>query len=292
MERKPTVVALGMFDGMHIGHRELIACCVRIADAMSAVPAVYTFTHHPQAVLRGESPKSLMDAGERRGTMERLGVREVRMVPFTRELSALTPVQFVDSLASIWTLRALVVGYNYSFGQFGAGTPETLLPLGRERGFAVEIVPPVLFDGEAVSSTRIRALIERGDVKTAASMLAGPYTLTGTVIKNKQFGRTIDFPTANMQPEAGRLLPPDGVYITEARTEGGVFRAVTNVGSNPTVGGERLSIETHLLDFCGNLYGRTLSVSFLDRIRGEVRFDSSEQLKRQIARDVEMARAL
>lgn len=290
MKRKPAVVALGMFDGMHIGHRELIARCLRIAGAEDALPSVYTFSNHPQSVLRGESPKCLMSADERYALMRRLGVEDLRMVPFTRELAVLSPEAFIASLKELWTLRAVVVGYNYSFGRYGAGKADTLVAIGREQGFDVEVVPPVLLAGEPVSSTRIRALLEEGEVGSAADMLAAPYTLSGTVVKNKQFGRTIDFPTANILPDADRVLPKDGVYVSAARVGADSFRAVTNVGTNPTVGGERLSIETHLIGFSGELYGKALAVSFLERIRGEQRFDSVEALRARIALDVATAR--
>jgi riboflavin kinase/FMN adenylyltransferase len=183
-----------------------------------------------------------------------------------------------------------VVGYNYSFAKYGAGTPETLQALGSAHGFPVEVVPPVAFLEEPVSSTRIRTLIEQGAVRMAAAMLLRPYTLCGTVIRNRQFGREMGFPTANIWPEPGRVLPKDGVYVSEAQVGGERYRAITNVGKNPTVGGERLAVETHLLDFSGDLYGRRLCVSFLEYMRGEQRFDSPADLQKRIAADVETAR--
>ncbi len=289
-ERRSAVVALGMFDGMHAGHRELIKRCVKMAEQKAAAAAVYSFSNHPQTVLTGESPKSLMNTDERRRVMESLGIQDVRLDEFTRELADLPPRGFIEKLNAVWRLRAVVAGYNYSFGRHGAGTPETLRELGKEYGFAVEIVEPVMYDGEPVSSTRIRGCVERGDMQAAFAMLSAPYTLSGTVIQNRQFGRTIDFPTANIGVEPDRTLPREGVYGTEATVEGRRFNAVTNVGSNPTVGGTGISIETHLIGFSGDLYGKRLSVAFLKRLRGEVRFASIDALKAQIARDVEAAK--
>jgi riboflavin kinase/FMN adenylyltransferase len=290
MKREAAVVALGMFDGMHMGHRALITRCVRMAGECAAIPAVYSFSNHPQTVLRNEAPPCLTDAAERKALMEELGVRDVQMPRFTAALAALSPEAFVETLLAQWDIRALVVGYNYSFAKYGAGTPETLQALGSAHGFPVEVVPPVAFLEEPVSSTRIRTLIEQGAVRMAAAMLLRPYTLCGTVIRNRQFGREMGFPTANIWPEPGRVLPKDGVYVSEAQVGGERYRAITNVGKNPTVGGERLAVETHLLDFSGDLYGRRLCVSFLEYMRGEQRFDSPADLQKRIAADVETAR--
>lgn len=290
MKREAAVVALGMFDGMHMGHRALITRCVQMAGECAAIPAVYSFSNHPQTVLRNETPPCLTDAEERRALMEELGVRDVQMPPFTKALAALSPEAFVETLLALWDIRGLVVGYNYSFARHGAGTPETLGALGAVHGFPVEVVPPVEYLGEPVSSTRIRARIEQGDVRMAAAMLLRPYALCGTVIRNRQFGREMGFPTANIWPEPGRVLPRDGVYVSEAMLGDKSYRAITNVGKNPTVGSERLAVETHLLDFSGDLYGSRLRVSFLEYLRGEQRFDSPADLQKRIAADVETAR--
>ena len=290
MKREAAVVALGMFDGMHMGHRALITRCVDMADEHAAIPAVYSFANHPQTVLKKEAPPCLTDAGERKALMEDLGVRDVQMPPFTEALAALSPEAFIETLLALWDIKALVVGYNYSFARYGAGTPETLRALGGACGFLVEVVPPVVFLGEPVSSTRIRTLLEQGEVRTAAAMLERPYTLCGTVIRNRQFGREMGFPTANIWPEPGRVLPKDGVYVSDALVDDKSYRAITNLGKNPTVGGERLSMETHLIDFSGDLYGRRMCVSFLERMRGEQKFDTPAALQKRIAADVEAAR--
>ncbi|MDO4571858.1 MAG: bifunctional riboflavin kinase/FAD synthetase [Clostridia bacterium] len=291
-DREAAVVALGMFDGLHIGHRALLARCRALAETLGALPAAYTFLNHPQTVLSAAGPARLLGAQEKRAMMEALGIGCVCMEPFTRELAALSPEGFIQRLAARWELRALVAGFNYSFGRDGAGGPETLRELGARYGFRAEVLGPVLFKGEPVSSTRIRSLLEDGDARAAADMLGAPYTLCGRVVKNRQIGRRIGFPTANIAPEPGRVLPAEGVYASEARVGDASWRAVTNVGKNPTVGGGRLSIETHLIGFDGELYGRELRVSFLARLRGETRFPSEEALRRQIALDVAAAKAL
>ena len=292
MEQKGSVaVALGMFDGMHVGHRALIARTVEYAAKQGCLSAVYTFANHPSTVLGGGSAL-LSDAAERAALMRSLGCDIVRMDTFTRELAALTPEAFVEMLFESWQVRRFVVGFNYTFGRFGEGTPEMLTALGARMGFSVDTVEPVLYRGEPVSSTRIRAAIEAGDVASATDMLSRPYALTGEVVANRRIGRRIGFPTANIAAEPGRVVPARGVYATEAVVRGETFRAVTNVGMNPTVGGDRLSIETHLIGFSGDAYGQPLTVRFLQRLRGETTFENVDALKRQIAQDVEAAKRI
>lgn len=289
-KRTSAVVALGMFDGMHIGHRALIERATRLARSEGALSVVDTFLNHPAEVLGG-SVRMLSTAEERERHMRLSGADEVRMRPFTREYAAWSPERFVEEELSAWDVRAFVVGFNYTFGERGSGTPETLRALGERHGFLVETAPPVLWEGEPVSSTRIRMALERGDVAAATEMLGRPYALEGDVIANRRIGRRIGFPTANIAPDASRVLPKDGVYAALARTENGVYPAMTNVGTNPTVGGETLSIESHLLDYDGDLYGKRLTVSFLSRIRDEQKFASVEALKEQLTRDVLAVRA-
>lgn len=284
-KRKPAVVALGMFDGMHIGHRALIGRATELARAEGALSVVDTFSNHPAEVLGG-SIRMLSSVQEREQLMRFCGADEVRMRPFTREYAAYRPERFAEEELAAWDVRAFVVGFNYTFGEHGSGTPETLRTLGERYGFLVETVPPVLWDGEPVSSTRIRMALERGDATAAARMLGRAYALTGEVIANRRIGRRIGFPTANIAPDAGRVLPKEGVYAALAQTPDGVFPAMTNVGTNPTVGGTALSIESHLLDFDGDLYGKPLTVSFLSRIRDERTFESVEALREQLMRDV------
>lgn len=290
-QSREAVVALGMFDGMHIGHRALIGRAVALAGEYGCTAAAYTFLNHPMTVLGG-GIRMLGAPEERAAVMRALGVTDVYMERFTRAFSRKSPEEFVELLCARWRVRALVAGFNYSFGAGGAGTPETLCALGKEHGFAVSVLPEVTLDGAPVSSTRIRRDVELGAVESAARMLLHPYTLTGTVIANRRIGRRIGFPTANIAPPEDRVLPGRGVYATDAAIDGTTWRAVTNVGTNPTVHGDRLSIETHLLGFDGDAYGKALSIGFLARLRGERRFDSVEALKAQIARDVTGAREL
>ncbi|MEN6594528.1 MAG: bifunctional riboflavin kinase/FAD synthetase [Clostridiaceae bacterium] len=290
-ELTPAVVALGMFDGVHLGHRALLGRAVEQAKALRAEPAVFTFSNHPMDVLGG-SVKLLSGMKERNAMIRSLGIEELISEPFTCALAALSPEAFVDLLQARWNVRALIAGYNYTFGDHGLGTPETLEQLGRERGFDVLVVPPVLYEGEPVSSTRAREAVERGDMALAEALLARKYSLSGRVVRNKRIGRRIGFPTANIDADPRRVLPPNGVYATFAYVGGSAYRAVTNIGNNPTVQGEKLTIETYILDFDSDIYGEELTVAFRSFLRGEIDFDSMEALKAQIERDVLQASAL
>ena len=288
---EPAVVALGMFDGVHLGHRALMSRLQEEAKLLHAIPAVYTFSNHPLEVLGG-NVRLLSGIRERNMLLRSLGAEELESVPFTREMASLSPEAFVDLLSAKWDVRGLVVGYNYTCGDRGAGTPETLREIGNRRGFSVSVVEPVLLEGEPVSSTRIREAVERGDITLANRLLKRRYTLSGTVVQNKRIGSRIGFPTANIDANPKRAIPADGVYATFASVDGGMYRAVTNIGTNPTVNGEKLTIETHLIDFHADIYGQPLSILFRKRMRGELMFDSLDALKEQIRLDVEEAELL
>lgn len=280
-----------MFDGVHLGHRALMTRLLEEAKRLRAIPVVYTFSNHPLEVLGG-NVRLLSGTRERNMILRSLGAEEVESVPFTLEMAHLSTEQFIDLLSEKWDVRGLVVGYNYTCGDRGAGTPDTLRTIGKARGFSVSTVEPVLFEGEPVSSTRIREAVERGDVSLAEQLLKRRYTLTGTVVQNKRIGRRIGFPTANIEADGKRVVPADGVYATFAFVGGVVHRAVTNIGTNPSVHGDKLTIETHLIDFNADIYGQQLTIAFRKRLRGEAMFETLDELKAQIQRDVEAAAML
>ncbi len=289
MERNtPAVVALGMFDGVHIGHKALLRRTVEEAKRFRAVPAAYTFSNHPMEALGG-SVRLLTGMRDRNALIRSLGIEELVSEPFTKQTAVLSPEAFVEELLTRWDVRALVAGYNYTFGDGGRGTPETLRQIGEEKGFCVVVVPPVMLGGAPVSSTRVRETIEHGEMQLAAELLGRPYLLSGRVVQNKRIGRRIGFPTANIEPDETRVLPPDGVYASYAYVQGAAYRAVTNVGVNPTVHGEKRSVETHLIGFDADIYGAELQIGFRFRIRDEITFDSVDALKAQIERDVAAA---
>lgn len=282
-------VALGTFDGVHLGHAEIINHAMRAAREQNLSPLIYTFSTHPMALF-GRQPALLMLDEARIAALKRFCA--VAADDFTKDFAAMEPRDFVKMLVTRFSMRHAVAGFNYTFGKSGAGDTALLEALGKELGFTVDCVPPVLFENEPVSSTRIRAALGEGDVAKAALMLGRPYSLAGTIVPNKGIGRSIGYPTANLTGCAGLALPADGVYATHVGVFGKSYPGVTNVGCNPTVGGEKISVETYLIGFSGDLYGAQMSVSFVEKLRGEVKFENLKELRARIGRDAEKAAEL
>ena len=279
-----------MFDGVHVGHQTLLTQAAGAAWALDAQTVAFTFTDAPGKLLH-LPVTSLSTPKQRTAWLKEAGADQVDMVEFTQDFADLSPEGFVEYLQARYDVAALAAGFNYTFGKYGAGTAETLRELGAKHGFQVIIAEPVLVDGEPVSSTRIRALINEGKMEAARSLLGRPYTLTGPVVSARHIGHTLGYPTANLET-GEQLLPPDGVYATLAEVDGVSRPAVTNVGRNPTVAGKRRTVETYLLDESLSLYGAELSVGFLSRLREERTFTSLEALSEQIGRDVDAAKKL
>ncbi len=285
-----SILALGMFDGVHVGHQTLLAQAAGAAWALDAQTVAFTFTDAPGKLLH-LPVTSLSTPKQRDRWLREAGADRVDMVDFTQDFADLSPEGFLDYLQARYDIAALAAGFNYTFGKYGAGTAETLRELGEKHGFQVLIAEPVLVDGEPVSSTRIRTLVSEGDMEAAAALLGRPYTLQGPVVSDRRIGRTLGYPTANVET-GEQLLPPDGVYATYALLGGNAHPAVTNVGKNPTVANEHRTVETYILNESLSLYGAELSVAFRARLREERVFPSLEALSRQIGRDVDAAKKL
>ena len=285
-----SVLALGMFDGVHVGHQALLFQAAQAARELDAQTVAFTFTDAPGKLLH-LPVTSLSTPEQRRAWLREAGADRVDMVDFTQDFADLSPEGFLAYLQARYDIAALAAGFNFTFGRRGAGTAQTLRELGAAHGFLTLIAGPVLVDGAPVSSTRVRALVSEGCMAEARALLGRPYTLLGTVTPNRHIGHVLGYPTANL--EAGeQLLPPDGVYATVASVDDGAYPAVTNVGKNPTVAGRQRTVETYILNEDLSLYGAELSVSFLARLREERTFPSLEALSRQIGRDVEAAKKL
>jgi riboflavin kinase/FMN adenylyltransferase len=287
----PSVVALGVFDGIHLGHREILARAVERARAEGLVSVACTFDRHPMEILQPErAPLPITTLEERLELMGATGIDATLVLPFTRELAGLEPEAFVkDVLLDRLHARVVVVGTDHRFGRGARGDPRLLETLGARLGFAVDVVLPLRIDGEAVSSTEVRAALQRGDVERAARLLGRPYTVCGEVVRGAGRGRTLGFPTANVRTDRP-LIVPTGVYACRARCGDAAHRAMVNVGNRPTFEGQTYAIEAYLLDFSGDIYDRPLCLEFHRRVRDERKFPSVEALKEQIARDVELAR--
>jgi riboflavin kinase / FMN adenylyltransferase len=281
-------VAVGNFDGVHRGHEALVASAVGIAAARGADAVVLTFDPHPARVVAPESaPAALMTLDQKAAALERLGAAALAVLPFTAEVAREEPDVFASTvLRSALDAGAVVVGDNFRFGRGRAGDAGTL----RGLGFDVIEVPPVLHGGERVSSSRIRRALAEGDVALAAALLGRPFLVEGTVVRGEGRGRTLGIPTANLAPR-NQTLPALGVYAAWGWVPGeGPVRAVVNVGRRPTFGGDAVSVEAHLLDFDRDLYGSAFGLSFVSRIRGEVKFSGPDALVARIREDVAAAR--
>ena len=292
-EAPPSVVAQGTFDGMHLGHQAVIRTAVERARALDAHPVAVTFDPNPLAVLRpAEAPPELLPLDERLERIAELGPETCLVVPFTLRFAEVAADAYVkDVLLGLLKAREIVVGFNHAFGRGARGTPDLLARTAGLAGVRVHVVPPLRVDGVAVSSTAIREALRQGDVRQAANLLGRAYALRGIVARGAARGRTLGFPTANLAAAPG-LPVANGVYAARAGWDGESAPAVVNVGVRPTFDGATRLVEAHLLDASPDLYGRRLTLAFVDRIRGERRFDSLEALRAQIVEDVRTARRL
>ncbi|MBO6235209.1 MAG: bifunctional riboflavin kinase/FAD synthetase [Schwartzia sp.] len=293
-EVRGCVVAVGTFDGVHIGHRDLLSRAVSLAQDTGVPCVVFTFQNHPLSVLAPDRvPPSLSSPEERCRVFASLGVDFVIEESFTKELALLPAEDFLSRLVETLDPRMVVVGENFSFGAGGRGTPEFLAAKGKEMGFHVEKMSLLSYAGKTVSSTRIRALLSEGDVRLAGELLGRPFSMAGVVVHGDERGRTLGFPTANLLPPKGEACPANGAYAVRVELEkGGEQIGVANVGNNPTFGGGERRVETHILDFSGDLYGQKITVRFIERLREEKKFPSPEALVEQIRRDEQKAREI
>lgn len=287
----PCVVSLGNFDGVHLGHRALFRALVAMARRFQCRTTVYTFCPHPLKVLAPDkAPLLLNTPDEKRRLIEASHIDTLIEAPFSRELAEMAPEQFVDDIL-IGTLQAkgLVVGYDYAFGKNRRGNAEFLQRHGRERGLDVEVLQPVGSDGKPYSSTRIRQLLMAGKVAETVELLGRHYNLEGEVVPGQQRGRKIGFPTANLATEKEQL-PAPGVYAVKVRYNLQEYNGVVNLGTCPTFANGKSTIEVHLLDFSGDLYGHKVRIYFVEKLREERKFSGVEELVKAINVDIVRAR--
>jgi len=286
-------VALGNFDGVHLGHQEILKRAVAAARARKRDSVVYTFDPHPRVVLnKAPAIPRITTFNERAEILEHLGVDVLVTAEFTPEFAAQTAEEFVRNvLVEELGVRELFIGENYRFGKGRAGTPETLKALAPEMGFKVHVAPCMVIGDKRVSSSRIREHLLRGEIREANVLLGREFTVEGKVIHGHHRGKALGFPTANIRPEE-KLVPPQGVYAAYCKIRGQTRTAVMNIGRNPTFKGRRVSYEVHILDFNDDLYGETIKVYLVDRLRAEMAFTGPDQLVAQIGKDVQRARGI
>lgn len=282
-----TVIALGTFDGLHLGHTDVINTAKDYAERSGLKLAVFTFSNHPLALIRPDLvPVRIISAEEKIKLLESFGVDYLINITFTEDFAALSPDEFLDRLAC-FNYRCLVVGENFTYGFLGSGKTETLERSGRKNGFDVIVRPLVKMNGNVVSSTGIRNLIQAGHIEYANRMLGRAYAITGKIVHGEQRGRKLGFPTANIELLHGEMaVPAPGVYAVTASIEGSIYEGMGNIGNNPTFNDvEHARLEVNLFNCSGDLYGKTMSVQFHKYIRAEKKFSGVEELCRQIEED-------
>jgi riboflavin kinase / FMN adenylyltransferase len=291
----PIFLAIGVFDGVHLGHQAVISTSARHAHSEDGTPVVVTFDPHPVKVLRpGSAPHIITSTRHKIALIRKLGVGHLLILKFDKHFASTSPEDFVAQLiASAKPLREICVGHEWSFGKNRAGNLELLRELGSHHEVNVVGIPPVKVNGTVVSSTAIRAAIEAGDLARAAEMLGREYTILGTVKEGAKLGRQLGFPTANLSAHSEQF-PPNGVYFVEAWLRGVLHHGLVNIGFRPTIPGDKAerAIELHLLDFHRDIYGEDLEVRFVQYLRPERKFENVEALAKQIASDVKIAREL
>ena len=287
------VVALGNFDGVHLGHRAILKAAIDRAHSLGGKAYALTFEPLPAKVLTPQrAPQMLMTPEDKHEFLRDSGLDGVLVLHFDVALSRLTPRDFVhDYLLARLGVEAVVVGHSVSFGHKRAGNAAVMVELGREFGFETIVVGPVKVDGIEVSSSKIRELIGEGNLPGAAGLLGRPHFLSGKVIHGRERGRTIGFPTANLGSQT-ECIPPDGVYATRVVLPDGNYPSITNIGMRPTFHESARSIEAHIFDFDRDIYDRTIKLEIIERVRPERKFESAQELGKQIAQDLERAREI
>jgi riboflavin kinase/FMN adenylyltransferase len=290
---RDSLVTIGVFDGVHLGHKYLISQLKELAGQQGLRSIVITFHKHPQEVLNPRSqPPFLSDSGEKAELLKKEGVDAVIVLTFNRQLARLTAREFITLLKDKLRMKGLVIGPDFALGRDNEGNINTLRQLGSEMGFSVTVIPPVRKNGEIISSTAVRRALADGDMERVHWLMGRPFSLHGRVIHGKGRGVGLGFPTVNLDILPGQAVPSDGVYATRAFVGERTFPSVTNVGTNPTFGDAERAVESYLLDFHDNLYDCEVKIDFIHKLRGEIKFECAEDLVKQIGADIRQTKAI
>ena len=290
---KDTVITIGVFDGVHLGHKQLTSELIKQAINKKMLSGVVTFRQHPEDIINtGKRLPFLTDMPTRIKLLKEAGVDFVVPLTFSKELASLDAKSFMSLLHKYLRMKSLIIGPDFALGKDREGDIETLKKLGEKMNFTVTVVPPLKMKGEVVSSTVIRQALAEGDMEKYRNMTGRAFSLAGKVVSGAHRGTGLGFPTANLDVSKGQALPPDGVYCGLAHINGSNYQAMTNVGTNPTFGENELTIESFLLNYDGDLYGHKISVDFISRLREEIKFKNIKELKKQVADDVKRGKAI
>lgn len=291
--QRETLLTIGVFDGVHAGHRYLLERLQLRAAEKSLLSAVLTFNPHPQSVLHPQSQlRWLSDVEDRVKSLQGLGIDLVAVLTFSPEVARLSAREFMSLVRKHLRMRGVMVGPDFALGRGREGSIHLLHTLGCELEFSVETIPPYTINGEVVSSTLIRQALAEGDTRKVHRLMGRYFHVRGTVITSDKRGRVLGFPTANLDIKPQQALPGNGIYATITRIDGKQFPSATSIGTRPTFGGGKETVETYLLDYDGDLYGKEMTVKFVQRLRDEQCFSSSEELKMQIEKDVREVEAI
>lgn len=289
--QKKTIYALGFFDGVHLGHQAILTACRNLAQQYGCNAGAVTFETHPETLVKGNAPRLINTVSQRQQHLRIFGMTEILVLPFDEKLRNMPWQEFLDMLMEKGAV-GFVCGDDFRFGYRGEGNVEKLTEFCRLQNLPYWVVQAQNLGGTRISSTHIRALLEQGEIGEANRFLGHPYELQGQVVSGQQLGRTIGFPTANLTLPPETVCPRYGVYACLAMVEGERYPAVVNIGTRPTVGGERVNAEAHLLDFAGDLYGKEISLLFHKFLRPEKKFNSLEELKEEIGKNTAQTRKI
>ncbi len=290
---KPSIVTIGTFDGVHVGHQQILKQLYKTAHANELESILVSFFPHPRMVLQKESSLKLLNTIEERTRMiEKTGISNLIVQPFTKEFSRLSALDFVrDILVNQLHIKKIIVGYDHQFGRNRNATIDDLIEFGKTYDFEVIEISAQQLENVSISSTKIRNALIEGAVQTANTYLGYPFMISGLIVKGKGIGKTLEFPTANLHlKEDYKLIPKNGVYLVQSIISGKEVFGLTNIGTNPTVGGTYKTIETYFLDYSRDLYQKEIQLNFIKRIRGEKTFESKDALKNAITKDEQFAR--
>ncbi|KYH35788.1 riboflavin biosynthesis protein RibF [Clostridium tepidiprofundi DSM 19306] len=286
-----TYVTLGSFDGFHLGHLELINKTNELSNKLGCKSMIFTFKNHPLSIInKSKTPKIILNDEEKIEIVNNTGIDILNLANFNEDFMKMYPSEFIHKLVYHYNVKGLVVGFNYKFGYKNEGDIELLRILSKKLNFKLTVIPPIKLGDDIISSSRIRRLISDGNIKEANLLLGRYFMLSGNVIEGKKIGRTIGFPTINLDYDDKYIIPANGVYYTNTEINNNFYKSITNIGFNPTVNGKNLSIETNVLDFNKEIYGEKVKIYFIERIRDEKKFDSIEQLSLQLRIDKELVK--
>lgn len=289
-ESKNNYIALGSFDGLHLGHLSLVRKVKSLAKENNGKSIVFTFKNHPRTFININNKIELIMTNEEKiDVLQKEGIDILAFKDFDEKMMKMMPDEFINWLCKTYNVKGIVVGFNFKFGYKNLGDVELLKKFEEEYRYNLYVMKPCKSEGEIISSTNIRKELVNGNVRKAFNMLSRPYMLSGKVIDGKKLGRTIGFPTANLEINKQKVIPKKGVYYTNVKINEKIFKGITSVGNNPTVNGQELTVETYILDFSNDIYGKEINIYFIDRIRDEIKFNNIHELIEQLKKDRKFA---